>query len=68
MAEVLEIISDKMGMVLGVLFGLIVLLAIIRSMIKLRKGKKINITPVGVYRDLPGSVTGLNKHKNGEKR
>ena len=27
MAEVLEIISDKMGMVLGVLFGLIVLLA-----------------------------------------
>ena len=68
MAEVLEIISDKMGMVLGVLFGLIVLLAIIRSMIKLRKGKKINITPVGVYRDLSGSVTGLNKHKNGEKR
>ena len=68
MAEVLEIISDKMWIVLGVLFGLIVLLSIIRSMIKLRKGKKINITPVGVYRDLPGSVTGLNKHKNGEKR
>lgn len=68
MAEVLEIISDKMGMVLGVLFGLIVLLAIIRSMIKLRKGKKINITPVGVHRDLPGSVTGLNKHKDGGRR
>ena len=57
-----------MGMVLGVLFGLIVLLAIIRSMIKLRKGKKINITPVGVYRDLPGSVIGLNKHKDGGRR
>ncbi|MDD5926879.1 MAG: hypothetical protein PUD12_01645 [Firmicutes bacterium] len=68
MAEVLEFISDKMGVLLGVLLGLLVLLTIIRSMVKLCKGKKVNITPVGVYRDLSGSVTGLNKHKNGEKR
>ena len=38
MAEVLGFIADKMGIVIGVLFGLLAALAVIRSVIKVRKG------------------------------
>ena len=37
-----------------------------RSMINFKKGKKISITPVGVFNDLPESVTGIKKDKEWE--
>ena len=67
MAEILEFIADKMGIVFGVLFGLIAALAVIRSVIKVRKGKSIYRAPVGVFKDLPGSITGMNDYKDDER-
>jgi hypothetical protein len=42
-------------------------LAVIRVIIKMKKREPINITPVGVFNDLPESVTGIKKNKNWEK-
>ena len=67
MAEILEFIADKMGIVFGVLFGLIAALAVIRSVIKVRKGKTIYRVPVGVFKDLPGSITGMNDYKEDKR-
>ena len=67
MAEILEFIADKMGIVFGVLFGLIAALAVIRSVIKVRKGKTIYRAPVGVFKELPGSITGMNDYKEDKR-
>ena len=67
MAEMLEFIADKMGIVFGVLFGLIAALAVIRSVIKVSKGKSIYRAPVGVFKDLPGSITGMNDYKEDKR-
>ena len=67
MAEILEFIADKMGIVFGVLFGLIAALAVIRSAIKVRKGKTIYRAPVGIFKDLPGSITGMNDYKEDKR-
>ena len=67
MAEILEFIADKMGIVFGVLFGLIAALAGIWCVIKVRKGKTIYRAPVGVFKDLPGSITGMNDYKEDKR-
>ena len=67
MAEILEFSADKMGIVFGVLFGLIAALAVIRSVINVRKGKTIYRAPVGVFKDLPGSITGMNDYKEDKR-
>lgn len=67
MAEILGFITDKMGIVIGVLFGLLVALAVIRSVIKVRKGKTIYRAPVGVFKDLPSSITGMNDYKDDKR-
>lgn len=67
MVEVLGFIADKMGIVFGVLFGLIAALAVIRSVIKVRKGKTIYRAPVGIFKDLPGSITGMNDYKEDKR-
>ena len=67
MAEILGFIADKMGIVIGALFGLLAALAVIRSVIKVRKGKSIYRAPVGVFKDLPGSITGMNDYMNDER-
>lgn len=49
------------------LFGgvLIVLgfLAVIRVFIKAKKGENVHTEPIGVFQDLPGTVTGLQNPK-----
>lgn len=62
--DILDLILDNLGIVFAILFSLLTAAAVIRSLVKVSKGKKIDIDPVGVYRDLPSSVTGLNKHKD----
>lgn len=57
------IIMDSIIAILGALFMILVIVACVRVMIKKQKGDAVHITPVGVNRDLPGSVTGLNKYK-----
>ena len=64
MESILDFLDNYGGIIFFAVFGLLAAAAVIRSAIKVRKGKKIDITPVGVYNDLPISVTGLNKYKN----
>ena len=67
MVGIFEFIADKMGIVIGVLFGLLAALAVIRSVLKVRKGKTIYRAPVGIFKDLPGSITGMNDYKDDER-
>ena len=61
MIEALEFVSDKIGIIMGAVLGIIVVIAIIRTLLKASKGESISIPPVGVMNDLPSSVTGINK-------
>jgi len=60
--KVLELISDYTGIVFIILFAVIATAAALRVIIKMRRGEKITITPVGIANDLPDSVTGMNKY------
>ena len=61
-------VSDILGIVIGVLLALLTAIAIIRSLIKIRRGGHIDVPPVGVMNDLPSSVTGINKHDDMRER
>ncbi len=63
----LDTIYGNLGIVFFIVIAGITALAVIRSVIKMKKRKAINITPVGVFNDLPESVTGIKKNKNWEK-
>jgi hypothetical protein len=60
--------SDILGIVMGVLIALLTAIAIIRIVIKTRRGGHIDEPPVGVMNDLPSSVTGINKHDDMRER
>ena len=61
-------ISDVLGIIIGVLLVLLTAIAIIRIVIKTRRGDHIDVPPVGVMNDLPSSVTGINKHDDMHER
>ena len=61
-------VSDILGIVIGVLLALLTAIAIIRTLIKIRRGGHIDVPPVGVMNDLPSSVTGINKHDDMRER
>ena len=54
---------DVLPWLLGGLFIVLGLLAVIRVLIKANKGETVHIEPVGVFQDLPGTVTGLQNPK-----
>lgn len=62
-----NMIYDNLGILLFLIVAVITVLALIRSLIKMKKRKAINITPVGVFNDLPESVTGIKKNKEWER-
>ena len=64
METTLDFLEGFAGWILLAIIGVITVIAVIRSAIKVKKGKKLDIPPVGVYNDLPSSVTGLNKYKD----
>ena len=68
MIDVLEVIADKLGLLMGAAFGIIVVIAVIRSLVKVSRGESISVPPVGVMNDLPSSVTGINKHDDMSER
>ena len=53
---------------MGVLIALLTAIAIIRIVIKTRRGDHIDVPPVGVMNDLPSSVTGISKHNDMSER
>ena len=63
----LNTIYGNLGILLFLVLVVITALAIIRSLIKMKKRKAISITPVGVFNDLPESVTGISKGKEWER-
>ena len=67
MGKILDFLDESSGLIFSVIFGVITALAVIRVIIKMKKREPINITPVGVFNDLPESVTGIKKTKNWEK-
>lgn len=60
--KILELISDYTGIVFIILLAVIAAAAAIRIIIKMRRGERVTITPVGIANDLPDSVTGMNKY------
>lgn len=48
-------------------FAVIVLIAIIRSIKKVSRGERVDVSPVGIVNDLPSSVTGVSKHLDDEE-
>ena len=61
-------LSDILGIIICVLLALLTAIAIIRIVIKTRRGDHIDVPPVGVMNDLPSSVTGINKHNDMSER
>lgn len=68
MVETLEFISDKLGIVMGAVIGIIAVIALIRTLLKASHGESVKVTPVGIMNDLPSSVTGINKHDDMSER
>ena len=56
-------ILDTVG-IIGILFFLLSVAAIIRIVVKAARGERIDVPPVGVMNDLPSSVTGINKYND----
>ena len=63
----LDTIYGNLGIVFFIVIAVITALALIRSIIKMKKREAINITPVGIFDDLPESVTGIKKNKEWER-
>jgi hypothetical protein len=66
--EAIYELSDILGIIIGVLLALLTGVAIIRTVIKTRRGDHIEVPPVGVMNDLPSSVTGISKHNDMSER
>lgn len=58
-----DVILNIIGVAPAVFIGIIAIIAVVRVIIKTKKGEPVRIEPVGVNRDLPGDITGLNEHK-----
>lgn len=61
--QFLETMMDYVGTIIIGAISLLTIIVFIRFVVAHKKGKKIDITPVGVFEDLPSSVTGMNKEK-----
>lgn len=59
--------SDNLMSVFAITFGVLSMIAFVRMVIKFCKGEKISSLPVGVMKDLPSSITGINKHDDNNK-
>lgn len=59
--EMIAMLYDYLGYVLGGLLVLLCLIALIRVLMKAKRGESVHIEPQGVLRDLPDTVTGLGK-------
>jgi len=59
--EVLVMLFDYLGYILGALLTVLCLIAVIRVLKKAKKGETVHVEPVGLFKDLPDTVTGLGK-------
>ena len=61
-------LSDLLGIIIGILLALLTSIAIIRTVIKAKRGERIEVPPACILNDLPSSVTGINKHDDMHER
>ena len=66
MSKLFDLTFGNIPLLLFAIMAVITALAVVRTLIKMKKKKAINVTPVGVFSDLPESVTGMKKSKEWE--
>lgn len=67
MSKLFDLTFGNIPLLLFFIIAVITVLAVVRTLIKMKKKRAINVTPVGVFNDLPESVTGMNKNKEWER-
>lgn len=67
MSKLFDLTFGNIPLLLFFIMAVITVLAVVRTLIKMKKKRAINVTPVGVFNDLPESVTGMNKNKEWER-
>ena len=67
MSKLFDLTFGNIPLLLFFIIAVITVLAVVRTLIKVKKKRAINVTPVGVFNDLPESVTGMNKNKEWER-
>ncbi len=67
MSKLFDLTFGNIPLLLFAIMAVITVLAVVRTLIKMKKKRAINVTPVGVFNDLPESVTGMNKNKEWER-
>lgn len=67
MSKLIDLTFGNIPLLLFFIMAVITVLAVVRTLIKMKKKRAINVTPVGVFNDLPESVTGMNKGKEWER-
>lgn len=67
MSKLFDLTFGNIPLLLFFIMAVITVLAVVRTLIKMKKKRAINVTPVGVFNDLPESVTGMNKSKEWER-
>ena len=60
--QIVETMLGYIEVLIGGSISLLIIIASARLIIARKKGKKVDIKPVGVFEDLPSSVTGMNKY------
>jgi len=66
MSKLFDLTFGNIPLLLFAIMAVITVLAVVRTLIKMKKKRAINVTPVGVFNDLPESVTGMKKSKEWE--
>ena len=67
MSKLIDLTFGNIPLLLFFIMAVITVLAVVRTLIKMKKKRAINVTPVGVFNDLPESVTGIKKNKEWER-
>ena len=66
MSKLIDLTFGNIPLLLFFIMAVITVLAVVRTLIKMKKKRAINVMPVGVFNDLPESVTGMSKSKEWE--
>ena len=66
MMRFLETLGSVYGYLMPGAFIVLGIIAAVRVYIKMKRGEKVELTPVGAVKDMPSSVTGMNKHEDSE--
>ena len=57
---------DYLGYILGGLIAVLCMFALVCVLKKAKKGETVQIEPVGVFKDLPDTVTGIQNVEDAE--